>query len=71
MSFYIFHRHRVCLVDCVDLIYSFYSWWEGFVSSSLTTLPWISIVVLFPPLHVGRSLGFASEAALKDLGLPL
>ena len=26
MAFYIFHRHRVCLVDCVDLICSLYSW---------------------------------------------
>ena len=39
LSFYIFHRHRVCLVDCVDLICSLYSWWEGFGSSSLVTLP--------------------------------
>ena len=39
MSFYIFHRHSVCLVDCVDLICSLYSWWEGFGSSSLATLP--------------------------------
>jgi len=39
MSFYIFHRHTVCLVDCVDLICSFYSWWKGFGSSSLATLP--------------------------------
>ena len=39
MSFYIFHRHRVCLVDRVDLICSLYSWWEGFVSSSLDALP--------------------------------
>ena len=38
MSFYIFHRHRVCLVDRVDLIPSLCSWWEGFGSSSLTTL---------------------------------
>jgi len=30
VSFYIFHRHRVCLVDSVDLICSLYSWWEGF-----------------------------------------
>ena len=35
---YIFHRHRVCLADCVDLICSLYSWW-GFVSSALVTLP--------------------------------
>ena len=39
MSFYIFHRHIVCLVDCVDLISNFYSWWKGFASSSLVTLP--------------------------------
>ena len=66
MSFDIFHRHRVCLVDLVDLICSLYSWWEGFGSSSLATLPWISIVILFPPLHVGSPLGFAPEASLED-----
>ena len=31
---------------------------------------WVSIMVLFPPLHVGRPLEFAPEAALEDLGLP-
>ena len=36
---YIFHRHRVCLVDHVDLFCSLYSWWEGFESSALPTLP--------------------------------
>ena len=39
MTFYIFHKDRVCLVDRVDLICSLYSWWEGFGSSSLATLP--------------------------------
>jgi len=39
MTFYILHGHRVCLVDRVDLICSLYSWWEGFESSSLVTLP--------------------------------
>ena len=39
MTFYIFHRHRVCLVDHVDLICSLYSWREGLGSSSLATLP--------------------------------
>ena len=39
MTFYMFHRHSVCLVDHVDLICSLYSWWEGFGSSSLATLP--------------------------------
>ena len=39
MAFYIFHGHRVLLVDCVDLMCSLYSWWEGVGSSSLTTPP--------------------------------
>ena len=26
MSFYIFHRHRVCLIDLMDLISSLYRW---------------------------------------------
>ena len=33
--------------------------------------PWVSTVVLFPPRPVGPPLGFALEAALEDLGLPL
>ena len=49
--FYIFHRHRVCLVDCVNLICTLYSWWEGFGSSSLATLP------------LGFSCGFISTSA--------
>ena len=39
MSFYIFHRHRVCLVDHADLICSLYSWWEGFESFLSHTAP--------------------------------
>ena len=38
MAFYIFHRHRVCLVGCVDLICNLYSRWEGFGSYFLVTL---------------------------------
>ena len=30
ISFYIFHSHRVCLVDRVDLICRLYRWWEVF-----------------------------------------
>ena len=75
LSFYIFNRHRVCLVDRVDLICSLYSWWEGFLASSLATLPlvfsWFSGVLLHPPLPVCcRPLEFPPEAALEDLGLP-
>ena len=39
MAFYILHRHRVCLVIHVNLICYLYSWWKGFGSSSLATLP--------------------------------
>ena len=38
MSFHIFHSHRACLVDSVDLTCSMYSWWESFGSFSLATL---------------------------------
>ena len=51
MAFDIFHRDRVCLVDRVHLICSLYSWWEGFGSSSLATLP------------LGFSCGFISTSA--------
>ena len=51
ISFYIFHRHRVCLVDHVDLICSLYSCWEGFGSSSSATLP------------LGFNCGFISTSA--------
>ena len=39
MTFYIFHRHKVCLIDPVDLICSLSSWWEDLGWSSLVTLP--------------------------------
>ena len=44
-----------------------------FGSSSLATLPLdlnLFIMVLFTHLHVGYTLGFASEAVLEDLSLP-
>ena len=39
MTFYLFHRHSVCLVDHVDWTCSLYSWWEGLGFYSLATLP--------------------------------
>ena len=51
MTFYIFHRNKVCLVDRVDLICRLYSWWEGFGSSSSATLP------------LGFNCGFISTSA--------
>ena len=71
MAFHRFHQTQSRLVDCVDFIGSLYSCWEGLGSSSSATLPLGLNVILFPPLHVGRPLGFAPEAALEDLGLPL
>ena len=68
MSFYTFHRHTVCLVVHVNLICNLYSQWEGFGSSSLGTLP-LSFNCGFISTSLGRPLGFASEAALEDLGL--
>ena len=70
MTSYTFHRHRVCLVDCVDLICSLYSLWESFGSSSLATLP-LGFNCGFTSTSVGCPLGFSPEAALEDLGLPL
>ena len=70
MAFYIFHRHRVCLVDHVDLICSLFSWWEGFGSSSLPTLPLGFNYGFISTSAWGHPLGFAPEAVLKDLSLP-
>ena len=70
MSFYIVHRHRVCLVDCVHLICNCIAAGKVWGLIPQPHYPWVSIVVLFPPLHVGRPLGFAPEAALEALGLP-
>ena len=43
----------------------------GKVLGVLPHCHWVSIVVFLPPLHVGRPLGFAPEAALEEVGLPL
>ena len=64
------YRHRVCLVDRVDLICSLYSWWEGFGSSSLDTLNLGFNCGFISTSACGCPLGFVPEAALEDLGLP-
>ena len=51
---FIFHRHRVCLVDHMDLICSLYGWREGFGSFSLATLP------------LGLNCGFISTSACES-----
>ena len=57
VAFYIFHRHRVCLVDHVYLICNLYSWWKGFGFSSLVTLP------------LGFNCGFISTSAWSSPGV--
>ena len=71
MSFCMFHQHRICLIDLVYLIWSLYSWWKVLGLLPQPHRPCISIMVLFPLLHVDHALGFTPEAALEDLGLPL
>ena len=48
------HRHKVCLVDCVDLICSLYHWMEGFEFYPLVTLP------------LGFHCGFISTSACES-----
>ena len=64
MTFYIFHRHRVCLVDRVDLICSLYNWWESFGSSSLGTL-----LLAFNCGFISTS-GFGSSTGVCSWGCP-
>ena len=68
MTFYIFHRHRVCLVDCVDLICSLYSWWKGFGSPSLATLPLGFNYGFISTSPCGLSTGVCSRGCPEGLG---
>ena len=71
MSFYIFHRHRVCLVKCVDFIFILYSLWEGFGSSSLATLPLGFNCGFISISACGSSMGVCSWGYLGGLGFAL
>ena len=68
MIFYIFHRHRVCLVDRVDLICSLYSWWEGFGSSCLAILPLGFNCGFISTSACGSSIGVCSWGCPGGLG---
>ena len=68
MTFYIFHRHRVCLVDRVGLICSLYSWWEGFGSSSLATPPLGFNCCFISTSACGSSTGVCSWGCPGGLG---
>ena len=43
----------------------------GIRASAFSFVGALKVRSYIPPLHVGRPLGFAPEAALEDLGLPL
>ena len=68
MTFYIFHRHRVWLVDRVDLICSFYSWWEDFGYSSVATLPLGFNCGVISSSACGSSTGFCSSGCPGGFG---
>ena len=67
-SFNIFRRHRVCLVDCGNLICILYSWWEGFGSSSLATLPLSFNYGFISTSGWGSSTGVCSWGCLGGFG---
>ena len=66
MSFYIFLRHRVCLVDGVDLICRFYR--VFFLSN---TAPGFQLWFYFHLCMWVIPWVFSPEATLQDLDLPL
>ena len=68
MTFYRFHRHRVFLVDPVYLVCSLYSWWEGFGSSSLASLPLDFNCGFISSSTHGSSTGVCSSGCPGGLG---
>ena len=71
MPFYTFHRHRVCLDDCMDLICSLFNWWKGFGSSSLATLPLGFNCGFISTSARGLSIGVWSWGCPGELGFAL
>ena len=71
MTFYIFHRHRFCLVDCADLICSLYSRWEGLGVFISHTAPGFQLWFYFHLYMWVAHWSSAPEAALEGLGLTL
>ena len=68
MIFDTFHRHRLCLVGRVDLTGSLCSWWEGFGSSSLATLPLGFTCGFISTSACGSSTGICSWGCPGGLG---
>ena len=65
---YMFHVHRVGLVDPVDLICTLCSWWEVSGSSSLLTLPLGFNCGVIPTSACGSSTGVCSWGRPGGLG---
>ena len=68
VTFWIFHRHRICLVDGVDIICSLSRWWEGFWSSSLATMPLAFNCGFIPTSSCGSSTAVCSWGFSGGLG---
>ena len=69
LTVYLFHRHKFCLVDPVDLTCRLYNWWEGFGSSSLATLPLCFTCGFISTSACGSSTGVCSWGCPGRLGL--
>ena len=68
-ALYVSHRRSVRPVHRVELVCSLYSWWAGLGSSLGHTAPGFQLWFYF---HLYMwVMGFAPEASLEDLGLPL
>ena len=67
-SFYILHRHKVYLVDHVDLNCSLYSWQKGFHSSYLIIPPLELNCGFIPTSTCGSSTGVCSWGCPGGLG---
>ena len=68
LSFYIFHRYKVCLVDPVDSICNFYHWWEGLRFSSLATPPMGFNCAFISTFVFDSSTGVCSWGCPRGLG---
>ena len=68
LSFHIFHRHRMHLVNQVDLTFSLCSWWKAPQSSPLAT-PRLELSCGFSPTsECGPAMGVCSWGSPGGLG---
>ena len=70
LSFYVFHRHSICLVDYMDLICTLCRWWGGFMCSSLATQPLVFNCGFISVSACGSSKGVYFCGCSEGLGFP-